>query len=181
MGINGVFALFFFAFRPCKVMLEVRSVGAIPVRERRGDPVIRFSTVIPNNIFAKKYTFLLRSHGDQWCQQSIPHPPPPPPQQTETQLQTQHQQHQINNRDSAAPMATRVVIKYEYYHKTTTLENNKNAFPFSIPGQQGLGCSVCRGPPSKPGVFVQSTKPGGLAREAGLRPGDQVGKDFTKK
>ena len=107
-------------------------------------------------------------------------PPPPPPQQTETQLQTQHQQHQINNRDSVAPMATRVVIKYEYSHKTTTLENNKNVFPFSIPGQQGLGCSVCRGPPSKPGVFVQSTKPGGLAREAGLRPGDQVGKEFTK-
>ena len=39
----------FFAFRPCKVMLEVRSVGAIPVRERRGDPVIRFSTVIPHS------------------------------------------------------------------------------------------------------------------------------------
>ncbi len=44
----------------------------------------------------------------------------------------------------------------------------------NIVGQQGLGCSVCRGPADKPGVFVQSTKPGGLARGAGLRPGDQV-------
>ncbi len=57
-------------------MLEVRSVGAIPVRERRGDPVSRFSTVIPPYILQKNtgIYFLLRSHGDQWCQQSIPHP-----------------------------------------------------------------------------------------------------------
>ncbi|XP_043229762.1 harmonin-like, partial [Amphibalanus amphitrite] len=33
---------------------------------------------------------------------------------------------------------------------------------------------ICKGPPGWPGVFVQSTKEVGLAREVGLRPGDQI-------
>jgi len=44
----------------------------------------------------------------------------------------------------------------------------------SLQGQQGLGCSICKGPPEKPGIFIQSTKVGRLAREVGLRPGDQI-------
>ena len=40
--------------------------------------------------------------------------------------------------------------------------------------QQGLGCSICRGPDTRPGIFVQSTRRGGLAAEAGIEPGDQV-------
>lgn len=44
----------------------------------------------------------------------------------------------------------------------------------SITGSQGLGCSICKGPSSKPGIYIQSTKPGGLARQVGLRPGDQI-------
>lgn len=35
-------------------------------------------------------------------------------------------------------------------------------------------CSICKGPDWKPGIFVQFTKEGGIAREAGLRPGDQI-------
>ena len=35
-------------------------------------------------------------------------------------------------------------------------------------------CSICKGPPEKPGIYVQSVKVGGVARNAGLRPGDQV-------
>ncbi len=31
-----------------------------------------------------------------------------------------------------------------------------------------------QGPPEKPGIFVQSTKAGRLAREVGLKPGDQI-------
>ena len=31
-----------------------------------------------------------------------------------------------------------------------------------------------QGPAEKPGIFIQSTKAGRLAREAGLRPGDQI-------
>ena len=40
--------------------------------------------------------------------------------------------------------------------------------------QQGLGCSICRGPDTRPGIFVQSTRPGGLAAQSGIEPGDQV-------
>ena len=45
---------------------------------------------------------------------------------------------------------------------------------FTIFRQQGLGCSICRGPDTRPGIFVQSTRPGGLAAESGIEPGDQV-------
>ncbi|XP_008192662.2 harmonin isoform X1 [Tribolium castaneum] len=37
-----------------------------------------------------------------------------------------------------------------------------------------LGCGICKGPEWKPGIFIQFTKEGGIAREAGLRPGDQI-------
>lgn len=37
-----------------------------------------------------------------------------------------------------------------------------------------LGCGICKGPEWKPGIFVQFTKEGGIARDAGLRPGDQI-------
>ncbi|CAH0561329.1 unnamed protein product [Brassicogethes aeneus] len=37
-----------------------------------------------------------------------------------------------------------------------------------------LGCGICKGPEWKQGIFIQFTKEGGIAREAGLRPGDQI-------
>ncbi|XP_046673575.1 uncharacterized protein LOC124362804 isoform X3 [Homalodisca vitripennis] len=37
-----------------------------------------------------------------------------------------------------------------------------------------LGCGICKGPEWKPGIFVQFTKENSLARNAGLRPGDQI-------
>lgn len=44
-------------------------------------------------------------------------------------------------------------------------------------------CSICKGPEWKPGIFVQFTKENGIARESGLRPGDQIlscnGVDFS--
>lgn len=43
--------------------------------------------------------------------------------------------------------------------------------------------SICKGPDWKPGIFVQFTKENGIARESGLRPGDQIlscnGMDFS--
>ena len=33
---------------------------------------------------------------------------------------------------------------------------------------------VLQGPPEKPGIFIQSTKVGKLAREVGLQTGDQI-------
>lgn len=42
---------------------------------------------------------------------------------------------------------------------------------------------ICKGPDWKPGIFVQFTKEHGIARESGLRPGDQIlscnGMDFS--
>lgn len=37
-----------------------------------------------------------------------------------------------------------------------------------------LGLGICKGPDWKPGIFVQFTKDRSVAREAGLRPGDQI-------
>uniref|UniRef100_A0A1I8PU75 PDZ domain-containing protein n=1 Tax=Stomoxys calcitrans TaxID=35570 RepID=A0A1I8PU75_STOCA len=37
-----------------------------------------------------------------------------------------------------------------------------------------LGLGICKGPEWKPGIFVQFTKEKSVAREAGLRPGDQI-------
>ncbi|XP_042220720.1 serine/arginine repetitive matrix protein 1-like isoform X3 [Homarus americanus] len=44
----------------------------------------------------------------------------------------------------------------------------------SCSGKVGLGCSICKGPAEKPGIFVQSVRVGGVAKNAGLRPGDQI-------
>ncbi|KAG7305381.1 hypothetical protein JYU34_009447, partial [Plutella xylostella] len=52
-----------------------------------------------------------------------------------------------------------------------------------VPPRAKLGCGICTGPDWKPGIFVQFVRDGGLARGAGLRPGDQIlacnGHDFT--
>ncbi|XP_063823437.1 uncharacterized protein LOC135073256 isoform X2 [Ostrinia nubilalis] len=52
-----------------------------------------------------------------------------------------------------------------------------------VPPRAKLGCGICKGPDWKPGIFVQFVREGGIAQEAGLRPGDQIlscnGQDFT--
>ncbi|XP_023952041.1 uncharacterized protein LOC112055966 isoform X2 [Bicyclus anynana] len=52
-----------------------------------------------------------------------------------------------------------------------------------VPPRAKLGCGICKGPDWKPGIFVQFVREGGIAREAGLRPGDQIlscnGSDFA--
>ncbi|XP_021948279.2 uncharacterized protein LOC110845998 [Folsomia candida] len=63
-------------------------------------------------------------------------------------------------------------------------DTSSHSLPDSVPteakvfidmsGRNGLGCCICKGPVERPGIFVQSTKAGGVAREAGLRPGDQL-------
>lgn len=53
----------------------------------------------------------------------------------------------------------------------------------SVAPRTKLGCGICKGPDWKPGIFVQFTKEGGVARESGLRPGDQImscnGREFA--
>ncbi|CAH1785818.1 unnamed protein product [Owenia fusiformis] len=44
----------------------------------------------------------------------------------------------------------------------------------SIPPGAGLGCSICSGSQKNSGIYLQSTKVGGLAEEAGLEVGDQI-------
>ncbi|GLH04704.1 uncharacterized protein GBIM_10355 [Gryllus bimaculatus] len=44
----------------------------------------------------------------------------------------------------------------------------------TVPPGAKLGCGICRGPEWRPGVFIQFTKEGGLARSTGLRAGDQL-------
>ncbi|XP_076316662.1 uncharacterized protein LOC143228988 isoform X3 [Tachypleus tridentatus] len=41
-------------------------------------------------------------------------------------------------------------------------------------GASGIGCSIAKGPPEMPGIYVQTVKPGGLAEKAGLQVGDQI-------
>ncbi|XP_014280394.1 whirlin isoform X2 [Halyomorpha halys] len=43
-----------------------------------------------------------------------------------------------------------------------------------VPPRAKLGCGICKGPEWKPGVFIQFTKENSIARQAGLRPGDQI-------
>ncbi|XP_042892793.1 nucleolar protein dao-5-like isoform X10 [Penaeus japonicus] len=52
-------------------------------------------------------------------------------------------------------------------------ENHARVY-ISCTGKVGLGCSICKGPAEKPGIFVQSVRAGGVARNSGLRPGDQI-------
>ncbi|KAI5630987.1 PDZ domain (Also known as DHR or GLGF) domain-containing protein [Phthorimaea operculella] len=53
----------------------------------------------------------------------------------------------------------------------------------NAPAKQRIVLSICKGPEWKPGIFVQFVREGGIAREAGLRPGDQIlscnGQDFA--
>ncbi|CAG2181103.1 unnamed protein product, partial [Oppiella nova] len=39
---------------------------------------------------------------------------------------------------------------------------------------KSLGCSVVKGPPNSPGIFVQSVKSGEIAAQSGLEVGDQI-------
>ncbi|CAK1551755.1 unnamed protein product [Leptosia nina] len=52
-----------------------------------------------------------------------------------------------------------------------------------VPPRAKLGCGICKGPEWKPGIYVQFVREGGIAKEAGLRPGDQIlscnGLDFS--
>lgn len=41
-------------------------------------------------------------------------------------------------------------------------------------GASGLGCSIVKGPPEFPGIYIQSVKKGSLAEQAGLQVGDRI-------
>ncbi|KAL1459352.1 hypothetical protein WDU94_011343, partial [Cyamophila willieti] len=63
-----------------------------------------------------------------------------------------------------------------------TLKSNHNQnerFPvmpitIEVPAHGKLGCGICKGPAWKPGIFVQFTKDACIAKESGLKRGDQI-------
>ncbi|KAG8222687.1 hypothetical protein J437_LFUL015884, partial [Ladona fulva] len=59
-------------------------------------------------------------------------------------------------------------------HSIDRVDSQHEIKQLSIAARSKLDCSICKGPEWHPGIFIQSTKEGGLAREAGLRPGDQI-------
>ncbi|KAK3860029.1 hypothetical protein Pcinc_033881 [Petrolisthes cinctipes] len=61
-----------------------------------------------------------------------------------------------------------------HHHQPSHTHDSQARIYLSCTGKVGLGCSICKGPPEKPGIFVQSVRVGGVARNAGLRPGDQI-------
>lgn len=44
----------------------------------------------------------------------------------------------------------------------------------NLSNRESLGCSVVKGPPKYPGIFIQTVKPNGVAEKAGLEIGDQI-------
>ncbi|XP_063234575.1 uncharacterized protein LOC134537741 isoform X3 [Bacillus rossius redtenbacheri] len=98
--------------------LKVRTVGMIPVKDKRSDPL----------------TWRVVEEDDT--------PPTRPPSESSAPCQDDH------HRD------VRLLL--------------------TVPPRSKLGCGICKGPDWKPGIFVQFTKDNGIAKEVGLRPGDQV-------
>ncbi|XP_075158282.1 uncharacterized protein LOC142231540 [Haematobia irritans] len=68
------------------------------------------------------------------------------------------------------------------FQSTTSTDNsglrNRNErvvnIVLNVAPRTKLGLGICKGPEWKPGIFVQFTKEKSVAREAGLRPGDQI-------
>lgn len=56
----------------------------------------------------------------------------------------------------------------------STLENIIVKIEINVPGSSSLGCSIAKGPPEMPGIFMCTVKEGGIADQAGLQVGDQI-------
>ncbi|XP_046394554.1 uncharacterized protein LOC124162171 isoform X3 [Ischnura elegans] len=113
--------------------LKVRSVGMIPVKDRRCDPLT-------------------------WKMVAAEEESVTPPSPSTTPTLDSLDQPELRNMSSDGGIdAHRDIIQY-----------------LNIVGRSKLDCCICKGPEWRPGIFIQSTKEGGFAREAGLRPGDQI-------
>ncbi|XP_071452653.1 uncharacterized protein [Hetaerina americana] len=113
--------------------LKVRSVGMIPVKDHRCDPLT-------------------------WKMVAAEEESITPPSPSTTPTVDSLDQPELRNMPSDGGIdAHRDIIQY-----------------LNIIGRSKLDCCICKGPGWRPGIFIQSTKEGGFAREAGLRPGDQI-------
>ncbi|XP_058445258.1 midnolin homolog [Malaya genurostris] len=142
-----------------RLVLKVRSVGIIPIKERSADPltwhVISFNGSSSSTMVASS-----RSNGSSGNQSSLPRV-------------------ERTSCSSSSSSSTGSGTVDELPPPGRDLK-----IMLSVPPQTKLGCGICKGPDWKPGIFVQFTKQGGVAREAGLRPGDQImscnGREFSE-
>lgn len=103
------------------VVLKVKRVGILPVKEKRKDPIT--------------WKVVEASHS-----------------LSQSNLSAIHQ------RTSALIPENCIIVKIE----------------FSVPLSTSLGCSIAKGPPEMPGIFMCTVKEGGVASQAGLEVGDQI-------
>lgn len=103
------------------VVLKVKRVGILPVKEKRKDPIT--------------WKVVEASHS-----------------LSQSNLSGIHQ------RTSAFIPENCIIVKIE----------------FSVPVSTSLGCSIAKGPPEMPGIFMCTVKEGGVASQAGLEVGDQI-------
>ncbi|CAL4086976.1 unnamed protein product, partial [Meganyctiphanes norvegica] len=131
------------------VILKVRSTGIIPIKENRGDP-LTWMVVDEDEEFS--------DNGTETYSHSLPSTSMP---ETDTDSFQQ------------SPTSTATDSFHQSQSSTSTNESHARIF-ITYNAKTGLGCSICKGPPEKNGIFVQSVRGGGVAKEAGLRPGDQI-------
>lgn len=133
-----------------RLVLKVRSVGILPVKERTADPLTWH--VVSLNINSGPPSSVSSSNGSS-------------------------KHHQREERTSCSSSSTSSSGTLE------ELPGRDVKVILSVAPRTKLGCGICKGPEWKPGIFVQFTKEGGVAREAGLRPGDQImscnGREFA--
>ncbi|XP_062539214.1 uncharacterized protein LOC134207529 [Armigeres subalbatus] len=140
-----------------RLVLKVRSVGILPVKERSADPLTWH--VVPVNAGSG---------------------PPPSHNSLPINGPKKHPHRSDLERTSCSSSNSST-------GSSGTLEELPGGrdikVVLSVAPRTKLGCGICKGPDWKPGIFVQFTKEGGVAREAGLRPGDQIlscnGREFA--
>ncbi|XP_068245638.1 serine-rich adhesin for platelets isoform X2 [Palaemon carinicauda] len=132
------------------VILKVKSTGIIPVKEHRGDPL----------------TWLLVDEDEV---DDISNGAADPYGQSLALASSVQENDYRGFRQSSNHESS-----HAHGVSNAVASNCRAQVVISCGGKVGLGCSICKGPPEKPGIFVQSVKPGGVAKSAGLRPGDQI-------
>lgn len=70
-------------------------------------------------------------------------------------------------------------VTWKFVETTKSNSNQNDQFPvlqitLEVPSHGKLGCGICKGPNWKPGIFVQFTKDACIAKDAGLKRGDQI-------
>ncbi|RWS12851.1 pdzk7-like protein [Dinothrombium tinctorium] len=134
-----------------RVVLKVKSVGMIPVKESQ-------ATCVSWKCVDRETIPACPVHNRSWpakIQPTIIVPCSDPPSSSSSRSSTSETELFQNFASSSCDfMEAKVFI--------------------SLTGGQSLGCSVVKGPANYPGIYVQVVKKGGIAEESGLEVGDQI-------